>query len=163
VRIAGRQFDVKGLSWFDREWSTSALERDQVGWDWFSLQLEDGRSLMLYRLRRRDGGIDPFSGGTVTGPDGTSRTLAIDETKLDVLDTWRSPETGVRYPSRWRLRIPAEGVDVEIRPLLSDQELRETFRYWEGAVEVKGAGSSSAGYGYVELTGYGAEGGGKGG
>ena len=154
VRVGGERFTVKGLSWLDREWSTSALESGQVGWDWFALHLDDGRDLMFYRLRRRDGGSDPFSGGTLVAADGGTRTLAREEVRLEVAAWWMSPESGARYPALWRLRVPSAGLSLEIVPRLADQELRTGFRYWEGAVAVKGLGGSPDGDGYLEMTGY---------
>lgn len=164
VRVDGRVVPVRGLAWMDREWSTSALGADQVGWDWFGLQLDDGRELMIYRLRRRDGTVDPASQGTLVLADGTARALAPDAVTIDVLGHWTSPRTRVRYPARWRLRIPAAGLDVTVTPLLADQELDLAVRYWEGAVGVAGSASGRpvAGEGYVELVGYGGAGAGTG-
>ncbi len=152
LRIGDRRFRVAGASWVDREWSSSALGDEQVGWDWFALQLDDGRDLMLYQLRRRDGSIDPNSAGTLVLPDGTSIHLDNDDIEIQVLDTWQSPEGGA-YPSRWRLAIPAHGIDVEVLPVMANQELFTTVRYWEGAVDIVG-NSGASGRGYVELTGY---------
>jgi predicted secreted hydrolase len=156
VRTGDEEFTVAGLSWLDREWSTSALAPDQVGWDWFSLQFDDGRELMYYQLRRKDGSVDPMSGGTLVEPDGTSRPVSFRDVAIEVLDTWESPRGG-RYPARWRLTLPDGDLQVEIVPLLADQELRVTVRYWEGAVALHGtaAGTVVTGNGYVELTGYG--------
>lgn len=157
VRAGGASRPVTGLAWMDREWSTSALGADLAGWDWIALQLDDGRDLMVYRLRRRDGGADPHSAGMLVAPDGTTRPLAWDEVTLETLDHWTSPRSRVRYPSRWRLAVPAAGLRVEITPRLPDQELMVGIRYWEGAVRVEGtaAGRPIAGRGYVELVGYG--------
>ncbi|HET9982289.1 MAG TPA: lipocalin-like domain-containing protein [Longimicrobiales bacterium] len=156
IRMAGDTFRVRGESWMDREWSTSALGRDEVGWDWFALQLADGRELMLYRIRRRDGGASPFSAGSVVAPDGAATPLSPADARLDVLGHWTSPG-GTRYPARWRLRVPTAGLDLEVRPILADQELNVAVRYWEGAVDVTGTsrGKPVRGRGYVELTGYG--------
>ncbi len=160
LRLGGKEFQVSGHSWLDREWSTSALAPDQAGWDWFALQLDDGHELMYYQLRRKDGTADPASAGVWVLPDGSSRPLARQDLQLDPTATWASPRGG-RYPSAWRLRLPDEQLDLRIEPLLADQELAVTIRYWEGAVRVTGerAGKPVSGYGYVELTGY-AEGGG---
>lgn len=155
IEIGGRRHRVSGLSWLDREWSTSALEPDQVGWDWFALQLDDGRSVMFYRLRRRDGSVDPFSSGTLVRPNGAYRHLTREEVELQPLSWWVSPASSARYPARWRMTIPGERLDLEIVPRLADQELNTSFRYWEGAVEVQGKPGSPAGSGYVEMTGYG--------
>jgi predicted secreted hydrolase len=156
IRVGGETFSVTGLSWLDREWSTSALERGQVGWDWFALQLDDGRDVMVYRLRRSDGTVDPFSSGTLVAADGTARHLDRDGVEVEVVDTWTSRASGTTYPSRWRLRVPGERLNLEIVPRLADQELLASVRYWEGAVAVRGISAGSpGGSGYVEMTGYG--------
>jgi predicted secreted hydrolase len=155
VRVGADRFTVQGLSWMDREWSTSGLG-DNVGWDWFALQLANGRDLMFYRLRRADGTADRFSAGTLVEPDGTSQSLAADDVRIEVLDHWTSPRGGTRYPVRWRLTVPRERLALEIVPRLADQELREPIRYWEGAVLARGVdrGHPAEGQGYVELVGY---------
>jgi predicted secreted hydrolase len=141
----------------DREWSTSSLGRDQIGWDWFALQLSDRSEIMLYQLRKKDGTADPASSGTVVSPTADLRRLDRDGFSLTVLDRWQSPRSGAVYPAKWRLRIPAENLDLQITPLLADQELDVSFRYWEGAVAIAGTRGSApvSGRGYVELTGYG--------
>jgi len=156
IRIDNQVFKVAGNSWLDREWSTSALGENQVGWDWFSLQLEDGRDLMYYQLRLRDGRADPLSSGVLVARDGTSQRLLRGDVQIEVLDYWVSPHSQARYPARWRLQVPDRQLDLEITPLLADQELQTTVRYWEGAVAVRGSsrGIPVGGLGYVELTGY---------
>jgi predicted secreted hydrolase len=148
-------FSVSGLSWLDREWSTSALGADQLGWDWFALQLSDGSDLMFYNLRKLDGSQDEQSAGTWIHPDGTSLHLDRDDVEITVTDTWASPQGGI-YPSAWILRVPQQGLELAIRPVMADQELFTTVRYWEGAVDVQGErhGVPIDGRGYVELTGY---------
>jgi predicted secreted hydrolase len=161
LRVDGKDFRVRGESWLDREWSTSALGKDQAGWDWFALQLSDNRELMFYRLRRKDGGTDPMSAGTLIDHNGQTRSLTRTDVEIETLADWSSPRSGARYPARWRFRVPKEGLDLEIRPLLPDQELNVSVRYWEGAVRISGhaAGQPIEGRGYVELTGYAGSGG----
>lgn len=154
IEVRGRRTQVQGSSWFDHEWGTSALGPEAVGWDWFGLQLEDGRDLMLFQLRRRDGGVEPFSGGTLVAADGRAHHLTLDQVSLSVLESWRSPESGAEYPIRWRIQIPSAGLDLQVEPLLQDQENRLGIVYWEGAVRVTG---SHQGLGYLELTGYSAD------
>ncbi|MFQ5742623.1 MAG: lipocalin-like domain-containing protein [Acidobacteriota bacterium] len=159
IRIGDQRFPVEGLSWFDREWSSSALEDGQVGWDWFALQLSDGSELSFYQLRRRDGTTDPHSSGTLVTADGAAIPLTHDQVLVDVTGSWRSPRDGRSYPHGWRLRIPSAGLDLMVSPYLDDQELAHAFRYWEGAVKVTGMrgpldGTPISGDGYVELTGY---------
>lgn len=150
----GQRYPVRGSSWFDHEWGTSALGSEAVGWDWFSLQLEDGRELMLFQLRRRAGSIEPVSSGTVVAVSGVSRTLTLEQMQLSVLDTWVSPATGAEYPIGWRVQVPDEGLDLQVEALLPDQENSLEIVYWEGAVGVSG---SHRGFGYLELTGYGVD------
>lgn len=146
---------VKGFSWMDREWSTSALSKDQTGWDWFSLQLNDGREIMYYQMRKKDGSTDQFSNGTFIYKDGTTKPLKQKDIELKVLGKWQSPQGGV-YPSHWSLMIPAESINLEITPYIKNQELNVSIHYWEGAVKITGNSTNEKviGEGYVELTGY---------
>lgn len=158
LHLNGRRHRVRGLAWLDREWSTSALGADQAGWDWFALQLADGRDLMYYRLRRKDGGADPHSAGTLVEADGRVHRLQADAVRLEALEHWVSP-AGVRYPSVWRLKVQGLARPLIVRPVIPDQEMDLTVRYWEGAVDVLDPDGRPLGRGYVELAGYGAEGG----
>lgn len=157
VRLGAETLAVTGEAWMDREWSTSGLGPDVQGWDWFAVQLEDGRELMVYLLRRRDGTPDPFSAGTLVAADGTTRPLAAGDVRIETLAHWTSPRSGVRYPARWRLTVPSADLKLELEPRLAGQELNVNTRYWEGAVAVTGTAGvwSTKGHGYVELVGYG--------
>jgi predicted secreted hydrolase len=154
--VQGEPLAVTGTSWFDHEWSTSALGPQAVGWDWFSLQLDDGRELMYFQIRRQDGSIEPVSGGTLVEPDGSQRRLSSEQVTVEVLEEWTSPETGATYPGRWQLAVPSAGIELTIEPWLPDQENRLSFTYWEGAVRFEGVSGEAAvdGVGFVELTGY---------
>lgn len=158
VVVAGDTVAVDGDAWLDREWSTSALGEGQVGWDWFSLKLDDGWDLMIYQLRLQDGSPDPLSDGALIDPAGRRIELEWGEdVDLERTGSWRSPIDGAEYPSGWRIVLPERGWALEVEPLLDGQELDLAFRYWEGAVAVRGTGeggASVAGRGYVELTGY---------
>lgn len=163
VRIGDASFQVTGTSWMDREWSTSAVTDNQVGWDWFALQLSDGREIMFYQLRQRDGSVDPFSSGTLIMPDGSARHLKRDDVRIEVLDEWQSPRGGSPYPSRWRVSIPSESLELDVRPYIANQEMNVSVRYWEGAVHFEGTsqGEPITGSGYVEMTGYADDAGGR--
>lgn len=152
----GRPLQVHGLAWLDREWGSGSLGPQEAGWDWFGLQLGDGSCLMFYSLRERSGTQDPHSAGTWVDTHGRARPLSRADVRIDVLEHWTDAR-GTRYPSRWRLVSPVLGLDVNMRPVLADQELVTSPRYWEGAVDVSGtrAGRPLAGRGYVELVGYG--------
>ncbi len=160
LTINGEQFEVSGFSWMDHEFGSSDLGADQVGWDWFSIQLEDDTELMLYRMRLKDGSTDLASSGTVVLADGRTRHLEVTDFEIESTATWTSPESKATYPSRWRLRLPSLNLVLDVTPLLADQELRTSrstiVSYWEGAVVVTGTkqGKPMKGHGYVELTGY---------
>jgi predicted secreted hydrolase len=156
VRVDDQEYGVSGTSWSDHEFSTSALGPNQVGWDWFSIQLDDGSELMVYTIRRADGSVDDFSKGTLIYPDGSTRALTKDDFQVQVEDTWSSPHSDGVYPSAWTVLVPSEGLALLIRPHMADQELNLSFVYWEGAVKVEGEknGVAVSGNGYVELTGY---------
>ena len=160
LSIRGKTTPVAGLSWMDHEFGSTQLNPDQVGWDWFSLQFDDGTELMLYIIRKSDGGPDPHSAGTWVGADGRTARLRQREFSVEVLDRWKSPRGKGVYPMQWRLRVPALGLDVTLTPAFPDQEL-DTAKstrviYWEGAVFAQGAAQSRPlkGRGYVEMTGY---------
>ena len=142
----------------DKEFSSSQLTESQVGWDWFSFQLRDGRELMLYVLRRNDGAAD-FRHATLVSKEGEVRYLDPGEWSVRVLDSWKSEDTGAVYPSRWFIDAPEEGLALDVRPVFSDQENRSglpgSVYYWEGAVIIQGPAGEELGQGYVELTGYG--------
>ncbi|MFP4160562.1 MAG: lipocalin-like domain-containing protein [Ectothiorhodospira sp.] len=152
LTLDGKTYPVSGLSWMDREWSTSALGEDQVGWDWFSLQLADGHDVMVYRMRLKDGGVDPVSHGLWVDPRGGYRPIPREGYRVEVLDTWTAP-SGAVYPVAWRVHLLREDRTLEVRAVRPDQEMDLTVRYWEGAVDVFENGRP-AGRGFVELTGY---------
>jgi predicted secreted hydrolase len=159
--LEGVRVPVTGQSWMDHEFGTNFLEKDQAGWDWLSIQLDDGADLMLFQLRRQDGSIDPHSSGTLVEPGG--RTRAIESPVAFSLlprRRWTSRASGATYPVVWAVQIPGARIDLEIDAVLDDQELRTTastgVTYWEGAIDVRGtrAGKPVRGRGYLEMTGY---------
>ena len=160
LTIDGKTEGVRGLSWMDHEFGSNQLGQDQVGWDWFSIQLDDRTELMLYLMRRKDGTVDPYSSGTLVQADGSTRHLKLNDYRVEVLGRWRSPTSGADYPMRWKVTLPTEQIELEINPAFQNQELitnRSTrVTYWEGAVDVRGraSGKSVSGAGYVEMTGY---------
>lgn len=153
VRVNGQVQPVTGMLWMDHEFMTNALQPDQVGWDWFSLMTERGQSVMLFRVRGKEGAAD-YGSGTFHEPNRTS-SLARDDFTVTPLGSWTSPSSGATYPQGWRIHIPRFAVDEVLTPLLADQEVRtegsEPITYWEGAIQ----NPSSTIKGYAELTGYG--------
>jgi predicted secreted hydrolase len=151
---------VDGISWFDHEFGSNQLTPNQVGWDWFSLHLSDGQDLMIYFLRRKDGSFESSSSGTLVKRSGEGIHLKLSDINVEVLGYWKSPKSGGRYPSRWRIKVPSARIEIEIGSLVPSQELLTEGStgviYWEGAVAGKGtsAGRPITAEGYVELTGY---------
>jgi predicted secreted hydrolase len=160
IFLQNKEIPVQGTSWMDHEFGSSQLREYQVGWDWFSIQLDTGTELMLYQILHRDGKIDPYSSGTIIFPDGTYQHLLRNEFQIEVLGHWKSSKSGAVYPSRWRVKVPGHRIELTISPTVKDQELitKESTRviYWEGSVKVDGKYQADPikGMGYVELTGY---------
>lgn len=160
LQVEDKTLRVTGSAWMDHEFSSAPLDPDAVGWDWFSLQLDDETELMVFVIREKDGRDSSASSGTFVDSQGQVRHLTRSAFTLERLATWTSPHSKARYPSRWRLRVPALDLDLTVAPNLDDQELQTGpttgVTYWEGSVQVNGtrAGSPVAGHGYVELTGY---------
>jgi predicted secreted hydrolase len=155
LTLDGKQYDVEGLAWMDHEFFSHSMESNMAGWDWFSLQFDDGSELMLYRLRRKDGTIEPLSSGTYIEPSGRTRTLQLSDFSLQPGRRWTSPDTRAEYPVEWAVRVPGLGIDCRVTTRLDSQELTaksaSSPSYWEGAVEISG---SRTGRGYLEMTGY---------
>lgn len=161
ITAGGRRFEVSGASWMDHEFGTSFLEPEQTGWDWFSVQLDDGSDLMLFQLRRADGSLDPRSGGTLVEAGGTVVPVAAtDAVRLTAGRTWTSAASGARYPVAWTVDLPDRDLTLDVTAALDDQELRtgrgSGVTYWEGAIDVRGRhrGRAVRGRGYLEMTGY---------
>ena len=157
MTLAGEQIPVRGWSWFDQEWASNQLTEEQTGWDWFSAQFDDGSELMLFQLRLRQGGRDPYSHGTWIGTDG--QTVAVKNNDFELLPgrAWKSDETGGEYPVEWRLKIPKLGLQLDVVAAMDSQELvLKPIAYWEGSVRVSGSrnGEATSGRGYLEMTGY---------
>jgi predicted secreted hydrolase len=160
IAIDGETFAVTGETWMDHEFSTSFLEPEQRGWDWFSIQLSDNRELMLYRMRRADGSHDPRSSGTLI--DATGKTTHLtnnDFTLTPGQATFKSPN-GAVYPTEWTVTVPSQKIELKVTTPLNDQELSLVgstgVAYWEGMIDVAGQSGSQAvrGAGYLEMTGY---------
>ncbi len=157
LSLGGKSTRVSGESWLDREWATNQLTAEQVGWNWFSIQLDDGTELMLYQMRTRAGGLDPNSSGTFVARDGTALHLRREDYELTPLQYWTSKASGGRYPIVWQLAVPKLGVQMQIETPLPAQELvLKPIVYWEGLIDVHGtrSGAKVRGHGYMEMTGY---------
>ena len=160
LTLDGRDLAVAGESWIDHEFFTSSMAPGLVGWDWFALQLDDGREVMLYLLRHQDGTLDPASAGTLVDPAGQTSHLKLADFQVKASGAWKSPHTKATYPAGWRINILPAGLNLTLTPTMPDQEVRAgapaQVNYWEGQVKIQGQkeGRPISGHGYVELTGY---------
>lgn len=150
LTLPDRVVEVAGLSWMDREWSTGSLGSDQSGWDWLALHLNDGRDLMVCRVRGKKGTLDYYF-GSVSNADGSYRVLSSGELSMSPKGTL-STRSGRSYPAKWTVSVPKEAIALTVTPLFENQEHGEGVVYWEGAVTARGKGFS--GRGYLEMTGY---------
>lgn len=157
IELGGETIPVEGWSWFDQEWATNQLTEEQTGWDWLSLQFDDGTELMLFQIRLKGGGRDRFSHGTWIDAQGKATHIANEDFELSAGRVWRSPDTGAGYPVDWKLRVPKLQLDVEVRAAMDEQELvLRPIAYWEGSVRAEGSRGTDkiAARGYLEMTGY---------
>lgn len=160
ITLNGARYAVEGESWKDHEFGTSQLDKNSIGWDWFSMQFADGTELMLYTLRQTDGSVGRFSSGTFVAADGSTQHITKDDFTIEVLERYTSKKSGATYPAKWKISVPKLDMQVTITPTVQEQELltQESTRitYWEGSVHVVGERRAKplAGKGYVELTGY---------
>jgi predicted secreted hydrolase len=160
ITAQGKRLHVTGVTWMDHEFGSNQLTPEQVGWDWFSIQLDDQTEIMLYVMRLKKNSLDPHSSGTFIDAHGSAEHLNLADYSIEQTASWRSPATGGVYPMGWHVRIPKRKLDITIAPELKDQELvKQSDRdvtYWEGACRVNGTnnGKDISGQAYVEMTGY---------
>lgn len=159
IKLKGAIYQVDGTSWMDHEFFTNSMDSDESGWDWLSLQFHDNTELMLYRLRHKDGSVDPYSSGTYVDARGESSFLSSKDFTMSPVGTvWTSTNTKAPYPVRWQISVPNLGLRADITTPLEDQELSSTFgpSYWEGAIDISGqrGGAPAGGVGYLEMTGH---------
>lgn len=157
ITASGKSHQVNGTMWLDREWASNQLGPDQIGWDWFALQLDNGSEIMIYQMRTSGGGTDPYSHGTIIAKDGTTTPVKHSDYSLTPIETWTSPKTGATYPVKWNLAIPKLNAELTVSSAFAQQELAlDPVTYYEGAVVIDGVsgGDKLTGRGYMELTGY---------
>lgn len=147
ITIDNKPVQVTGSAWMDREWSSQPLASDQTGWDWFSLHMESGEKLMLFRLRQADG-QNYFSGNWI-GIDARSAQLASAE--IEMTPTASTRIENRKVPTQWSIAIPSRGLQIETAPLNARSWMGTSFPYWEGPISFRG---SHSGVGYLEMTGY---------
>ncbi|OUJ73544.1 lipocalin family protein [Hymenobacter crusticola] len=160
IEIDGKPHEVEGEMWYDRQWNCNMSGTKDVSWDWFSIQLDEPREeLMLYNLVHRPTG-KKLGGGSHFSAKADNTHLEPTDFQVENLAYWTSPSSGLRYPSKWRVRVPSKGYDLIVEPLIPDQELRIHFYaifnlyYWEGMCRVTGThnGKPVTGNSYVEIT-----------
>jgi predicted secreted hydrolase len=159
LTFKGANHRFTGLAWMDHEFGSSILRNDQSGWDWFSLQLDDGTEVMVFHLRKKDNSFERAF-GTFVPKEGPAIDLGKERIVILPGKTWTSPTTKAVYPAGWRVEIPGRNLRLEVTPAFAAQELTSGSStgiiYWEGAVNVRGFrdGEEVKGRGYAELTGY---------
>lgn len=152
--LDGRTLALVTKGWLDHEWSDNVLG-DAVGWDWLGVNLDDGRALTLFQLRRADGRRD-WAGGSLRTPGQPDRSFSSQEVEMTPTRHWTSPATGARWPVEWRLKSPAG--EMRLAAFFDEQEIdarrSSGLVYWEGAARLFDGSNRPLGAGYLELTGY---------
>ncbi len=152
--LDGRRQRLAGRAWLDHEWSDSVLG-ESVGWDWLGINLDDGRALTLFQLRRRDGSRD-WAGGSLRAPGAPDRSFTPEEVEMTPTRHWTSPATGARWPVEWRLKSPAGEMQLVAAFEAQEIDARRSsgLVYWEGVARLFDRDRRALGAGYLELTGY---------
>jgi predicted secreted hydrolase len=159
LKAGGRTRKVHGVSWMDHEYGTMKVAPGSKGWDWFSLQLNDGTDIMIYMIKDKNEVVKESS-CTIVSAAGDYKWISFSDIEVKATSTWESPYTGGYYPSRWEINLKPLVIMLNVTPVMNDQEMRlPPIDYWEGAVNVTGSreGSPVMGKGYVELVGYSAK------
>ena len=161
LNIEGNSVRVTGKGWFDHEWTSHLANSEAMGWDWFSLHLDDGSKLMAFRMHAMNENMknstskhsEIFTTASYIAKNGTKETIeqanvSITPTAYETINEGESPRS---VPTAWRIQIPEKDIDLSIRPFKESQWNNSLFPYYEGRVEIKGSHSGS---GFMELTGY---------
>lgn len=161
LNIEGNSVKVTGKGWFDHEWTSHLANSEAMGWDWFSLHLDDGSKLMAFRMHAMNENMknskskhsEIFTTASFIAGNGTKETIeqaniSITPTAYETINEGESPRS---VPTAWRIKIPIKDIDVSISPFKENQWNNSLFPYYEGRVEIKGSHSGS---GFMELTGY---------
>ena len=158
----GQRLPVRGTAWLDHEWSEALMHPDAVGWDWIGMNLHDGSSLTAFRLRRADGTALWAGGSWRSAARGAQpqpeHVFAAQAVQFEPLEHWTSGDSGIRYPTTWRVTTPAGRFTVHALMAAQELDSRPTTGaiYWEGLSELRDAQSGQpVGLGYLEMTGYG--------
>ena len=154
ISIDKTVYEVTGNSWYDHEWSSGVLPENVIGWDWFSINLNEGSQLMIYQLRNINDVPTPYSAGTFIDENNKVINLNQDQFQLKPIKYWESESTKINYPLEWEIEIPELGINLLTVPKINKQEFNGSIIYWEGAIDVANSSNDSLGEGYMELTGY---------
>ena len=164
ININNTAFSVKGLGWYDHEWTSHLANSNAMGWDWFSLHLDDGSKLMAFRMHATDNGTNAgaitknrgneiYTTASYITASGGKETLALNEISIMPLDNEQITTVNTErvVPTTWQITIPGKGLDITVSPFKSGQWNSSVFAYYEGRVDVTG---THKGAGFMELTGY---------
>ncbi len=162
VHLNGTEFTVEGRSWMDHEIASRQLSTGLEGWDWTAIQLEDGREIKAYILRREDGSADAYSRIMWIDADARVQSFGPSAFRWERTRWWRSPQSGTRYPIEVTIHTtdPDSGnpLALKLKPLLDAQEISGDvggIPYWEGAcLVINGETGEPLGRAYLELAGY---------
>jgi predicted secreted hydrolase len=165
LQLDGERLRVGGIAWFDHQWG-DFVAVGGGGWDWFAINLDDGRDITLSTIRNEHG-EEILGYGTVVDVDGSTRHLAaVGDFTIGEGREWLSPVTGRSYPVAWSILLEPSTV-IGLTPTVVSQELdtRATtgVAYWEGShrvqvLQIADGEELQTGIGgeaYVEVTRYG--------
>jgi predicted secreted hydrolase len=145
LKIGDQTHAVSGTAWFDHQWGAPGHIIGDHRWDWFAIQLDDDRELMVFSLRFQ--GVEALRRGSYTTADCQTTKLMDEDITITATGEWTGH--GYIFPSGWT--IEAAGMTLTVTPVVLDQMLEGFPTYWEGAATVSGDATGRA---YIELAGY---------
>lgn len=153
-RIGEQRIAVTGMLSMEHAWGELPLPGSAVARDRFTLYLDDERVLICVRTHRVDGSGIPTTTGLLISHDESPIVLSNTAIALDPIEHWTSAASGQRYPIRWALRIPDQGIELELLPYWENQETTVWTPFWAGPALLKGPTAIAVGSGFMQLNGY---------
>lgn len=149
---------VAGQAWMDHQWG-NFVPFILIGWDWFSMQFDDGTELMyfIFRSDEQDPAAIDMALGTYIDANGDQTLLLQSDVTVTPLDQYVGGDSGAVYPMDWQVTVAEPAIDIEVTAAFRDCEmLNIMWDYWEGPIDIAGTkeGEPIGGRGYVELSGY---------
>lgn len=163
LTLEGKKYPVQGMVWFDRQFAGIPKGKTLKGgynckWVWMDIHFDnDDDFISLFGVTALDTGKENCW-ATVLHNDGTQASAGVNPMVTTAFDIYESPETGMKYPTAWKVVIPEWHCDLMVKSIMKEQEIVSpdvAGRKYEGACRITGIykGKEVTGYCCLELVG----------